>query len=144
MFCRICGNEINEEAFFCTNCGCAIKENRFDETKSASRLVFNIFNYISTGLFCLSLILDFLFPIFKEQLIFKDLWVTVMFILSIFALISGTASVILGFFKVNRTKLALSVTLFYLIISLSICFFSAFHENIWQNIQYILYIFQYK
>ncbi|MBR2614587.1 MAG: hypothetical protein IKC71_03195 [Clostridia bacterium] len=78
MFCRICGNEVNEQAVVCPKCGCAIddafakkkvKEKNDDERnkiedvdtefKDTSKACI-AFNYVSVGLICLTLMFGIL------------------------------------------------------------------------------------
>ena len=54
MFCRICGNELNDQAVICPKCGCAVNEKCFAKTKEKTRINFSglknciaVLNYVS-------------------------------------------------------------------------------------------------
>ena len=45
MFCRICGNELNEQAVICTKCGCAVdNKNLRKDDKAMNKIKEN--NYL--------------------------------------------------------------------------------------------------
>ena len=59
MFCRVCGNEVRDEAVFCTKCGCAIVESKKtiakkDNQNSNTDKLFNVFRYLSLVVVSLS------------------------------------------------------------------------------------------
>ncbi len=70
MFCKICGNEINEQAVICPKCGCAVVEKKNLKTKNKNvtairAKLFAIFKYVSIALICLSIMFMF-FAIFSS------------------------------------------------------------------------------
>ena len=53
MFCKFCGNEVNENAIVCPKCGCAITT--ISKENANYVFAFNILAYITVFLVCLSL-----------------------------------------------------------------------------------------
>lgn len=141
MFCKNCGNEINEKAIICPKCGCAIEEETqltkrttiINESNSYLNLCFNIVNYITVGLICLTLT-AFALSIGLAE-IYTSVSATdsryyfhaysyfnpnisaliVSFVLSICGYAFETTSFVLGFFKNNKTKRITSDVLFIIV-----------------------------
>lgn len=133
MFCKTCGNEINDKAVVCPKCGCAVENNlsteiviKNDNIKGTS-LAFSVFNYVSIGLICLTLMFFALSIIFAEIITLvegtatiyissvfclNDVLLITSFVLSLLSYVSGTVSFILGFVKRNKQKRILSDVLF--------------------------------
>lgn len=63
MFCKICGNELNEQVVVCPKCGCAIVEDKKIKTSirnTDTRKLFNILRYIAALLISLSIMFVFI------------------------------------------------------------------------------------
>ncbi len=127
MFCKVCGNEVNSEAIFCTKCGCAIVEqkkikNKEKENMKNSEIGFNVLKYISVGLVSLSftfLLLAILTPYVRGNN-YKISWSpnsTLSIFCVIFAslgLIVSIANFVLGFKSENKGKRFYSDVVFML------------------------------
>lgn len=137
MFCRACGNEINDNAILCPKCGCATERKNekklIKEIGNGLNLFFNIANYIDVILICLTLTAFALSigtaEIYTSASTTKTQYyisafstfnpnisaLIVSFILSLCSYVFGTTSFILGFFQVNRTKRFTSDVLFIIV-----------------------------
>ena len=148
MFCRICGNELNDAAIICPKCGCAVEERikpiEIKKTKvqsSDSSMMFKVFNYISVALIALTIMFFALSIIYAwiDVDIYKSSSFTgsssysartsyfLNYSLSLLCLISsicaygtGTTSFVLGFKPDNKEKRFLSDAL-YIIVNFLLC-----------------------
>lgn len=65
MFCKICGNELSDQAVICPKCGCAVVEEKKVKVKTKNNTsntgkLFTVFKYVSIALICLSIMFMFL------------------------------------------------------------------------------------
>ena len=140
MFCRVCGNEVNEQAIICPKCGCSI-ENVFvnknvKERKETSKTstAFKVFNYITAGLICLAITflvlsiincdLYFWSSYSYGRLIINYEYATISLIVSLIALGSSISAFVISFNEENKEKRFSSDVLF--IISIFVVFVSFF------------------
>lgn len=131
MFCKFCGNELNENAVVCTKCGCAIPTNnekeknlpRNGDTVAESSVLTktaNILSYISIGLIVLSFFFWCLSVVgasvssriyagssISKSTVFSYLWLNfgcllISFISTILSFLVSTATFIVGLCSKNR------------------------------------------
>lgn len=64
MFCKVCGNELNDAAVICPKCGCAVEGASLHKKKKKEKApvdgqgttaAYKVMNYITIGLICLSI-----------------------------------------------------------------------------------------
>lgn len=121
MFCKICGNELSEQAVVCPKCGCAVSEGK--KVKNSIKNIdaeklFNILRYISVLLISLSIMFVFS-AIFGSSVDLNyskytgDIWVSnytdsdfsvVGIIFACFGFIPSLVNFILSFKDENKKK----------------------------------------
>jgi hypothetical protein len=74
MFCRICGKELNEQAFACPGCGCLVgaapkKPKKTTEKRENKGGLFKLFLILSVSLVALSLMFSFGAVVFPELIL---------------------------------------------------------------------------
>lgn len=130
MFCKNCGNELNDKAVICTKCGCAVGNiNVFVNAKPMdTKKAFKILNCITFMLLLLSFAFLFLFVLYSDYYTFgyynigykQGVQVNIFscFVSSICVLGTAIASFVLSFRSENKAKKIISDVFFSLAIFL--------------------------
>ena len=69
MFCKICGNELNEKAVICPKCGCAVEDKtpvKAKKSTSSGNSAYKVLKHISATLLILALTFMMLSLIYSE------------------------------------------------------------------------------
>ena len=125
MFCKTCGNELNDKAVICPKCGCAVNNSKIGlkqiTTTEDIKTAFNVLNYITIGLICL--VVTFLFISIPLVYIYHERGyggylaldydcLICAFVFSLCACGTGITSFVLGFKESCKTKRFLSDAFF--------------------------------
>lgn len=79
MFCKICGNELNEKAVICPKCGCTVEEHtpvKAKKSTSSGNSAYKVLKYISATLLILALTFMMLSLIYSEIDCYESLYIS--------------------------------------------------------------------
>ena len=79
MFCKICGNELNEKAVICPKCGCTVEEHtpvKAKKSTSSGNSAYKVLKYISATLLILALSFMMLSIVYAHIHCFHGLYVS--------------------------------------------------------------------
>lgn len=135
MYCKTCGNELNDLAVVCPKCGCAVNEEKTKQKKEIDLSKLNsILSYVALAILCLAVIF------MVCSIISADMWVNTSyyqyydgeiayidvyghwninenpmiasFVFSILGFLTSVANFVLGFKKENKEKFFRSTAIF--------------------------------
>ena len=128
MYCKTCGNELNDLAVVCPKCGCAVNEEKTKQKKEIDlSKLHSILSYVALAILCLAVIFMVI------SIISADMWINTSyyqyydgeiayintygywninenpmiasFVFSILGFLTSIANFVLGFKKENKDKL---------------------------------------
>ena len=121
MFCKICGNELNENAVVCVKCGCAVEQEKKVEKvaeKSVSvggtTTAYKVLDFVTKVLVVLAVTLFMASRITYQWENYLS-YLVVCFIFATMAYGTGLATFIIGFKKENKNRIFSSVLTFILV-----------------------------
>ena len=146
MYCRTCGNELRDEAYFCPNCGCLAKEETAPAVKKKASVaeeskdkLLNLFTLLSFGLLCFSAFLIIIgfsqleiyvnkytgsYTYYDAEWYFGYGAFVFAFIVAIVALGLGITSFVWGLKSENSTLKTLSILCFMASVTMQISTFA--------------------
>ncbi len=131
MFCKYCGNQINENAVVCPQCGCAVVEEKKKRTYTSSekkKITFNVMNYATVFFFSLALTFVLLAIVNYNAIYYSGTYLSssyfyffydeeffaVGLVFSLLSVCSAITGFIFGLFKENREKRFISDVLLFI------------------------------
>ena len=135
MYCKTCGNELNDLAVVCPKCGCAVKEEKQRKETDLSKIN-SILSYVALAILCLAIVFmvcsiisgwvdvnTYYHQNYDGRIAHIEsygLWSTnisllgMSFIFSILGFLTSVANFVLAFKKENKNKLFRSTAIFML------------------------------